>query len=396
MLVKEKLDQAVRILDELKIDAWLTFVRETIAAGDPVLPLILGQNLTWQSALIVTRAGRRIAIVGNLDADAVKSSGAWDEVIPYVEGIGRDLQEVLVRIDPGTLAINYSRDDVQADGLTHGMFLLLMEYLEKTPCRDRIVSAEQILGALRGRKTASELERIQKAIDIAEELLEAVTGFARPGMTEIDVARFLHREAARRGVGLAWDPAGCPIVNTGPESMLGHGMPSGLAIEPGHLFHIDFGVKYGEYCSDLQRMWYVPRKGETRPPEEVVRAFDTLVRSIQQSASALRHGVQGFEVDAIARRVVTDAGYPEYQHGTGHNVGRNAHDGGGGILPLWERYGDTPRRELQAGNVFTIEPSIAGVAGRGMMGLEEMVLVTGEGCEFLSRPQKELWMLPGA
>ncbi len=392
-LVNEKLEQAVQILEDLKIDAWLTFVRETIAAGDPVLPLILGKNLTWPSALIVTRTGLRIAIVGNLDAEAVKSGGAWSEVLPYVEGIGQILQETLQRIQPSKLALNYSRDDVQADGLSHGMYLLLMEYLRKIPCGDRVVSAEHLINALRGQKTRSEVERIQKAIDIAQEILEAAGTRARPGRTEKELARFIQEEAARRSVGLAWDAAGCPTVNTGPDSMVGHGIPSELAIEPGHLLHIDFGVKYEGYCSDLQRMWYVPRPGESQPPEEVRRAFNTLVRSIQESKAAIRPGVQGFEIDAIARRVVLEAGYPEFLHGTGHNVGRSAHDGGGGILPPWERYGETPLRRLQAGNVFTIEPSIADVAGRGWMGLEEMVLVTPSGCEFLSQPQTELWML---
>ena len=110
-IVAEKLDQAVAILNELRIDCWLTFVRETGDAGDPALPLVLGRNLTWQSALIVTREGDRVAIVGNYDADAVRTIEGWTDVVPYVQGIRDPLVETLDLIKPRSIAINYSPDD---------------------------------------------------------------------------------------------------------------------------------------------------------------------------------------------------------------------------------------------------------------------------------------------
>ena len=389
-LINEKLDQAAAILEEHDADTWLTFVRETIDFCDPVLPLILGQNLTWQSALIVTRSGQRIAIVGNFDADAVKSTGAWTEVLSYVKSIRDPLRDTIRQIDPQRIAVNFSTDDVKADGLTHGMFLLLREHLADTPYADRLVSAGDIVGSLRGRKTPTEVKRLKKAIALAEEIFDEAGAFATVGKTEIDVARLMHDRTAQRGLGLAWDPQGCPIVNTGPDSMVGHGLPSELAIKPGHLFHIDFGVRYEDYCSDLQRMWYVPEPGETKAPKEVQHAFDTVVGAIRQCADAIKPGVAGWEIDTIARRVLEEAGYPEFQHGLGHSVGRSAHDGGTGLLPQWEKYGQTPFGKLEPGNVFTIEPSIQDVAGRGCLGLEEMVIVTETGCEFLSTPQTEL------
>ena len=119
----------IGVLDELDLDAWLTFVRETREGGDPILPLILGQDLTWQSALIVARTGERVAIVGKFDDGAVKSTGVWTEVVPYVQSIKEPLCEALGRLDPQKVAINYSRDDVLADGLAHGLCLLLNKHL---------------------------------------------------------------------------------------------------------------------------------------------------------------------------------------------------------------------------------------------------------------------------
>jgi Xaa-Pro aminopeptidase len=391
-IVAEKVEQAVKILNELEIDLWMTFVRETVDGGDQILPIILGQNLTWQSALIITRTGERIAIVGKFDDEAVRSTGVWKDTISYVEGFREPFLEVLRRIDPQKIALNFSRDDVKADGLTHGMFLLLQDYLAETPYAERLVCADRIIEGLRGRKTPGEVKCLRRAVETAERFLADVGGFARPGVTEIEVSEYLKGMVSERNLGLAWDPQQCPIVNTGPESMIGHGIPSELKIEPGHIFHIDFGVRQDEYCSDLQRCWYVPAAGEAEPPEPVRHVCDTVVAAIQAAAKVLKPGAVCWEVDAAARKVVTDAGYPEYQHATGHAVGRSAHDGG--VLgPRWERYGQMPYRKAEEGNVFTLELGVENVDGRGYLGLEEMVVVTKDGCEFLSTPQTKLWML---
>src|SRR5258708_107594 len=78
------------------------------------------------------------------------------------------------------------------------------------------------------------------------------------------------------------------------------------------------------------------------PPAKLAHAFNAVAKTIQEAAKILRPGIAGWEVDSLAREVITSEGYPEYQHGLGHQVGRAVHDGGTGLLPRWERYGDTP------------------------------------------------------
>src|SRR5450755_2935084 len=92
---KEKLAQAVDILREKKIDTWLTFVRETSHNADPALSLILGFDVTWHSAFIVTSAGRKIAIVGRFDGQNIRGMGAYDEVIVYDQSIQPELTRVV-------------------------------------------------------------------------------------------------------------------------------------------------------------------------------------------------------------------------------------------------------------------------------------------------------------
>jgi Xaa-Pro aminopeptidase len=385
---REKLEQAVGILEEHGIECWLTFARETSETPDPALKLILGHDVTWQSAFLVTRAGRRIAIVGGPDGPALRRHNLYDTVITYDEGFAPALRAALRELDPAQIGINYSPGDPAADGLTHGMYLQLAEALARTPYRRRLVSAAPVVGSLRSRKTPTELARMRRAIAITVELFDEVTRYLRPGRTEREVADLLHGELRRRGLESSWEWDGCPIVNAGPESEPGHGEPSDLRVRPGDLVHVDFGVAYEGYRSDMQRVWYVRSEAEPEPPEAVRHAFCACVDAIEAGRRSLRAGVAGWEVDAAARRSLTAAGYPEYKHALGHSVGLACHDGGPLIGPRWPRYGETPERPIEPGSVYTLE--LGTMTDRGFIGLEDEVLVAADGAEFISPVQREL------
>lgn len=389
-IVIEKTRQAIDLLKEKNIDLWLTFVRETSAGGDPILPLIYGDSdLTWQSALIFTQSGESLAIIGRFEMETALNVGAFAKVLPYDKSIRPVLLAELERLNPRQIAINYSESDVLADGLSHGMYLNLLSLLEGTPFIDRLIPAEQLIGSLRGRKSALEIERIRKAIASTEEIYAKAFENIEPGMSEIQVAEMMQAEVIQRGLGFAWPRSNNPAVNSGPNSPVGHNAPTDIKIERGHLLHFDFGVRQEDYCSDIQRMVYFLKPGESQPPEPVRKAFDTEVRAIQAAFEAIRPGVQGVEIDRIARQVLTDAGYPEFMHATGHQVGRLAHDGGAILGPAWDRYGQTPFLPLEVGQVYTIEPSLM-VPGYGIIGLEEDIVVTADGAEWLATPQTEL------
>jgi Xaa-Pro aminopeptidase len=254
------------------------------------------------------------------------------------------------------------------------------------------VSAEDVIWSLRGRKLPMEVEAIQAAVRQTEEILREAEAHVRPGVTAAELAARIRGLATGRGHACAWTPKICPIVTTGPSTRIGHVSPTSETITAGSLVHVDFGIRRHGYCSDLQRMWWVDVDGQG-VPEPVARAFATIVRAIDASAAALKPGVAGWEVDLIARNVITAAGYDEFTHALGHQIGRSAHDGGGATLaPQWERYNETPYQPVEKGNVFTLEPSIL-VPDYGLIALEEDVLVTDGGCEFLSEPQRTLPVL---
>lgn len=389
MLVHEKADQAQALLEETGLDCWLIFARETGVRPDPGVELVVGSDVTWDSAFLFGRNGQRIAIVGRYDAPEIRAGGVFSEVIGYDEGISAPLLAALQRLDPQQIGLNYSTNDTTADGLTYGMWLLLNDILRGTPFAERLVSAAPLLAKLRARKTPTEVERIRAAIAITEEIVALTGDQIRLGVNEAQIGDFVHEQFRTRGLPSAWSWDGCPIVNSGPESEPGHAAPrADIVVEPGHLVHIDLGVKYEGYCSDIQRMWYVRRPGEDGPPPAIQRAFATVIQAIEASAAALKPGVRGYEIDAIAREVVVDSGYEEYLHALGHGLGRACHDGGTLLGPRWERYGASPEGIVEVGNVFTLELGIQTEAG--YVGIEEDVLVTEDGCVFLSPFQRQL------
>ncbi len=390
-IAKEKVEQAVGILREKGVDLWLTFVRESATNPDPALDLILGTTVTWQSAFLISATGETVAIVGSLDVANVRGRRIYDHVIGYKESIRPALLEWLHKLDPATIAINFSKDDVLADGLSHGMYLILEEILAGTPYAGRLESAEKIINALRGRKTEAELERIRKAVRVAQEIFQLVDAFVVPGMSEREVAQRVQREVERRGVGLAWDPEYCPSVFTGPESAGAHAPPTNRKIEAGHLMNIDFGVIVDGFASDLQRTWYFRRPDESGAPEVVQKAFAAVRDAITVAAEALRPGIEGWKVDQKARQHIVGQGFEEYPHALGHQIGRKAHDGAGLLCPRWERYGNLPYEKVEAGQVYTLEPRVT-VPGYGVATIEEMVVVREDGVEFLSDRQMELYL----
>lgn len=390
-LVRGKLGQAEQLLEETELDCWLVFCRETSELPEPVVPLVLGSDVVWETALLLTPSGDHHAVVGRYDAPPVAQLGAYT-VHEYDESIVDPLRAVIEEIDPETIGLDYSRDEVAADGLTHGRYRRLCEILPDIDT-DQFVSAEDVVAGLRSRKTDIERERMREAARITESLLEETIERWHPEMTEAEFADYLHDRMREDGLDSAWGWDHCPAVDAGADAPVGHSLPGDRTVPPGEVLHVDFGVRYQGYAADMQRLYYHPANGED-PPDELVAAVQDVRDAIETARDELRPGVQGYVVDSAARELITDRGWPEFQHAVGHTVGRNAHDAGTLLGPQWERYGSRPERTVSTGEIYTLELGVE--TEWGYLGLEELLEVTDEGAEYFHEPQRELRMISDA
>jgi Xaa-Pro aminopeptidase len=193
----------------------------------------------------------------------------------------------------------------------------------------------------------------------------------------------------------AWEtvPVGAPVGLIRAKHRQAPELLPGFGLEPGDVVHVDLGVTRNGFASDLQRSYYWRRPGEVRAPAPVQRAFDAVVAALNAGTAALRPGRHGYEIDAASRSAIVEWGYAEPEFAFGHHCGRVAHDGGGVLGPLWERYGEAPKFAVGAGNVFAVEVGIEPAGYPGEVGVEEEVVVTDAGVEFLSSRQVELGLL---
>ncbi len=231
------------------------------------------------------------------------------------------------------------------------------------------VPTKGVVERLRLRKTPEEVERIRRAQALAEEALRHVLPLLQPGVEEREIAIELEFFLKKRGAeGVAFPP----IVASGERGALPHAGASGKRLQAGELVTLDLGAKVEGYHSDMTRTLALGKvEGELR------RAFQAVEEALEAALSAFSPGKAAKEVDALAREVLRGYGLDRYfVHSLGHGVGLAVHEGPG-LSPYTEEV-------LEPGMVITVEPGVY-LPGVGGVRLEELVLLTEEGPELLSR-----------
>jgi len=391
-IIEEKVEQAKNILNEFDVDCWITFARESQIVADPMLAFLVESDITWHSAFIINKDRSSKVIVGRYDVPTISELGVYDDVEGFVTGIKKPFITYMLKLNPSKIAINFSTGSEICDGLTYGMYLTLHEMLAEIGMEDRLVSAERLVSAIRERKTPTELENMKEAIRITEEIWDTTAKWLRSGITSIEIASFMKNEAKKRNVGLAWDPSVCPAVFAGLGEGEAHYAPGKKPVTPGEILNMDFGVRYKNYVSDMQRTFYCLKEDETEAPEDVMHGFNTIVKAVQDAKDKIRPGIEAWEVDDVARKIVVDGGFEEFPHGLGHQLGIFSHDGTALLGPKWEKYAEKPYKILEDNMVFTIEPRCT-VPNRGIATIEEMIVINIDGAEWLTNPQKKILLV---
>lgn len=347
------------------------------------LALLPGQTLTYLTGLhfhlserpvtLLINAEKALLILPELEAGKVAQSTLPLEFVTF--GDNPSLWQA---------AFDRAIQVMGLDGKKIGVESIHMRFqelklLQKSTPTAKIIAGDSALTSLRIFKNPVEVEKMRKAVKIAEEALLLTLPFIRPGVSEQQISNELSINLLRAGATAG--PSFESIIAAGPNAANPHAGASDRLLQTGDLLIIDWGATYHDYISDLTRTFAI---GTVDP--ELAQIAEIVRQANQAGCRAVRPGIPAGSVDAATRGVIQAAGYGEYFiHRTGHGIGMEVHE------PPYI-FGENLLL-LEPGMAFTIEPGIY-LPGRGGVRIEDNVVVTGQGCEILSSLPRELITLP--
>ena len=319
-----------------------------------------GPTSGYAGTLLVTRDAALILADSRYTEQAEHEAPGWS-VVPTSRAFHEELPPLLLAHGVGALGM-------EAAVVSHADWAALAEAAPGV----ELHAIDDELVPLRIHKTPDEVDAIARACALTDACFTHLLDWVKAGMTEQQVAWEI--EAFFRGhgaEGLAFDT----IVLAGPRAAMPHGRPSSATVEPGNVLLIDFGCIVDGYRSDMTRTLFV---GDV--PEDIRRYHDAVREAQALAIAGLRHGVNGQEVDAVARDRIAREGVEPYGHGLGHGIGLETHE-----PPSLRK---SVAFTLEAGMVFSVEPGIylPGVTG---IRIEDIVALEATGPRLLTHSPRE-------
>ncbi|MBN1764618.1 MAG: aminopeptidase P family protein [Sedimentisphaerales bacterium] len=300
--------------------------------------------------------GRRIWLI----SDSRYQEQARDEcpgckIIMRKDSLAREVAKIAVK-----------EKNVKTLGVENTSSLAVFDQLKKTKCK-KLKKIPDLARLLRATKQSQEISYLRKASRIADKALESTLKEVRTGMTESELAGILELFMRKAGV----TPAFSTIIAFGPNGSRNHHLPGRRRLRRSDTILIDFGVIYHGYHSDKTRCFAVGRVGR-----EYRKAYETVSRSQDAAIKMIAPGVKIKAVDAAARKIIKESGFPVFGHGLGHGIGLEIHE-----LPILNHKSE---EKFSTGQVITVEPGIY-IPGKFGIRIEDDVLVTDTGAKIISR-----------
>ncbi|NKB89426.1 MAG: M24 family metallopeptidase [Acidobacteria bacterium] len=396
----ERIDTLLPVaMSDAGLDAWLTICREN--NNDPMARHIGCENAGGSAAFMFFRTDTgltSVAISPAGEATALAEKQIMDEVVEIERGTGLwgQVQTQLERFDPAQIGINTGNSPI-TDGVSHTQYAAMAEGLS-SDWMARLVSSESMINAWLAVKLPAEVDIMRRAAALtAQWEVEAYAAVVGGVTTDREIADFLEAKMAAAGVGDGWSPEQNPAINSGKDR--GHSHPTERVIQPGDFIQTDFGIKVHDmWVTDIQRFAYVLAPGETEAPPEALARWEAAVAGNRAAFGAMRPGATGADVDRAQRQVMEANGSIPVMWGTGHPVGYWAHDSGPALSG--GRPGATPSGrqalELRAGMTFAFDGFHSwqlDVVDTKTISVEEMVVITENGAEWLVEPQQDLILI---
>ena len=358
-------------------------LRELMAAAKlDAVTFVPGPNLTYLTGLAIHLSqDRPLVIIVPLD-------GTPALIVPVLESerfaqLPFAVRQFTYSDETGFLpsfeqvagALQLTNARIGAEGLR--MRVLEGRLLERFAPGCTVFSADDALMPWRLHKSSGELDAMRRAIALSETALRETIMRIKPGQTERQIAAQLQIALADAGSATnAFDP----IVLSGPNSALPHGMPGARTVGNGDLLLFDYGGMFNDYPADITRTFAIGA-----PNSQMSEVYAVVLAANEAGISASKPGVAAMDVDRAARQVIVDAGYGEYfTHRLGHGLGLDIHE------PPYIRPGNA--QVLEPGMVYTIEPGIY-LPGIGGVRIEDNVVVTDTGVEVLTNFPKQLQVI---
>ena len=254
-------------------------------------------------------------------------------------------------------------------------YMTLAEYNDfKEALEAELTPRSEEINRFRSVKEAYEIEYMKEAQRITDKTFTEILAVIKAGMTEKQLqAELIYLMYKNGGEGLSFDP----IVVSGPNTSLPHGVATDRVIREGDFVTMDFGVYYKGYCSDMTRTVAVGFA-----TEEMEKVYNTVLKAQCAAIEATKTGVTGAAVDGVARQVIADAGYGEFfGHGYGHSLGMECHE-----MPSCSPSGNTV---METNMVTSAEPGIY-LPGKFGVRIEDVVIFEDGGCENITKSPKNL------